>query len=48
MSAPAAALPPQLQTWRCAGCGRIVAKLDVEHGRVEILCKCKTLNVLQK
>lgn len=35
-----------LETWRCAGCGRIVAKYADLHGRIEVKCKCNVVNVL--
>lgn len=38
--------PAPLETWRCHGCGRIVAKHAGLAGTVQIKCKCGAMNVL--
>ncbi len=37
---------PVLETWRCAGCARIVAKFAGLKGRVEVKCRCGAMNIL--
>lgn len=41
------AAPSSVETWRCAGCGRIVAKHVALRGRIEVKCKCGAMNVLE-
>jgi phage FluMu protein Com len=35
-----------LETWRCAGCGRIVAKFADLKGRIEVKCRCGSMNTM--
>lgn len=36
----------KLTDWRCSHCGRLLARIDVENGRVEIVCpKCRPKRV---
>lgn len=37
---------PVLETWRCSGCGRIVAKHAQLKGTLQVKCKCGTMNCL--
>lgn len=35
-----------LLTWRCAGCSRIICRLEWAGARIEQICKCKARNTL--
>jgi LSD1 subclass zinc finger protein len=38
--------PRSLETWRCESCGRIVAKLHLTQGTVQVKCRCNAVNTL--
>lgn len=38
--------PMSFETWRCAGCGRIVAKHAEFRGTLQVKCRCGSMNTL--
>lgn len=39
---------PELRQWRCTNCGKLLAKIRILDGKIEIKCRCGTVNTTEK